>query len=104
PSQKYLYQNDIYDGLISIANNLGITPLIERENSYKNAMSRQIGENLYCRYTTVPLQSDAVELFSASTRKEEVYHLAEKISDYTRLGGRYKDVFVITRYITIFAY
>ncbi|MEG1706485.1 MAG: PD-(D/E)XK nuclease family protein, partial [Clostridia bacterium] len=88
---------------ISIANNLGITPLIERENSYKNAMSRQIGENLYCRYTTVPLQSDAVELFSASTRKEEVYHLAEKISDYTRLGGRYKDVFVITSDITKYA-
>ena len=97
PRDKYLYLNDIYDGVTALCAKNGITPNIVEGRAYTNAYTKQIGENLY-RYDEVkPVAACGfAEIYQGSTRTQEVYALACRISNYVRQGGRYKDVYVVT--------
>lgn len=94
---KYLYLDDIYNGVMGVCAKNGITPNIIEGRSHVNAYVKQIGDNLY-RYDDVrAIPADGfVEIYQGDTRTQEVYSLACRISNYIRQGGRYKDVYVVT--------
>lgn len=94
---KYLYLDDIYNGLLDICKRNGITPDIREGENYSNEYVRQIGENLYRYNDCLPMESDGfVEIFRGDTRAQEVYALACRIQQYVRSGGRFRDVYVAT--------
>lgn len=96
-SDKYLFLNDIYDGLIRVCERNGLTPVIAEGESYSNRYVEQIGRNMfrYSEYKAIPSNGFA-EVFRGATRVQEVYALACRIQNYVRSGGRFKDVYVVT--------
>ncbi len=95
---KYLYLNDIYDGVLKICERNCIEPnIVENSTIDANPYTRQIGQHLY-RYTTPkPIEcGDFLEIFQGETRYKEVYNLACMVQKYVRAGGRFKDVYVVT--------
>ncbi len=97
PGDKYLYLNDIYDGVMNICRRNGWTPQVITTESYDNYITEQIGKHMY-RYGDVePVEcGKAVEIFQGTTRVQEVYALACKIQKYIRDGGRFRDIYVVT--------
>lgn len=96
-ADKYLYLDDIYNGLISVCERNGIVPEIIEGENHVNAYARQIGENLYRYEETKAISSNGfAEVFCGATRAQEVYALACKIQNYVRGGGRFRDVYVVT--------
>ncbi|MCM1290142.1 MAG: PD-(D/E)XK nuclease family protein [Corallococcus sp.] len=94
---KYLYLNDIFNGVMNICRANGITPHVVEEVAYANSHTRQIGENMFRYGNPNPLENDGfAELFCGTTRVQEVYALACNIQRYVRGGGRFKDVYVVT--------
>ncbi len=94
---KYLYLDDIYNGVAAICAKNGITPNIVQGAGHSNVYTKQMGENLYRYGEAKPISADGfVEIYQGSTRTQEVYSLACRISNYVRQGGRYKDVYVVT--------
>lgn len=97
PSAKYLYLNDIYDGVMCMCRENGIVPTVVQGESYENKYTRQIGENMFRYEETAPIESDGfVELYQGNTRVQEVYALACRAQKYVRAGGRYRDLYVVT--------
>lgn len=97
PSDKYLYLDDIYNGVESVCRKCGVTPNIVEGESYCNKYVEQIGRNLYRYGKCAPIAADGfVEIYQGSTRVQEVYSLACRIQNYVRQGGRFKDVYVVT--------
>jgi len=97
PSDKYLYLDDIYTGVMDICKKSGIgVNVIEGEN-YSNKYVGQIGRNLYRYGNCTPIDCNGfVEIFRGATRVQEVYALACRIQKFVRQGGRFKDVYVVT--------
>jgi len=94
---KYLYLNDIYNGLLDVCSRNGIEPAIIDGKGYANKYVKHIGDNLFRYKELQPIDSNGfAEIFQGATRAQEVYALACKIEDYVRRGGRYKDVYVVT--------
>lgn len=95
---KYLYLDDIYNGVMAVCAKNGITAnVINGEAKYSNRCVEQIGRNMY-RYNNcnaVP-SNGFVEIFKGATRVQEVYALACRIQKYVRGGGRFKDIYVVT--------
>lgn len=97
PADKYLYLDDIYNGLIAVCERNGITPNIIEGEKHANAYTKQIGENLYRYEESQAIQANGfVEVNGSATRAQEVYALACKIQNYVRSGGRFRDVYVVT--------
>lgn len=97
PSDKYLYLNDIYNGVTSICRRNGWKPNVISAEAYSNLMTEQIGKHLYRYDDAYPLEcGDSVELYQGATRVQEVYALACRIQKYVRGGGRFKDIYVVT--------
>ncbi len=97
-ADKYLYLDDIYNGILKVCERNQITPnIIENNHVDTNAVTRFIGEHLF-RYTTPrPIENNNfVEVFQGETRYNEVYNLACQVQKYVRAGGRFKDVYVVT--------
>ena len=94
---KYLYLDDIYNGVVTVCAKCGVTPNVVEGESYQNKYVEHIGRNLY-RYGDVkPIAGDGfVEIYQGATRVQEVYSLACRIQNYVRQGGRFKDVYVVT--------
>ena len=95
---KYLYLDDIYNGVLNVCQRNQITPnILQNDFVDNNPVTRQIGEHLY-RYTQPqPVDcGDFVQVFQGETRYSEVYNLACHIQSYVRKGGRFKDVYVVT--------
>lgn len=98
PQDKYLYLNDIYDGLVKMCKESGITPKIfDDREAYCNRFTEQIGKNLF-RYGDVKAldAEDFVEIYQGATRVQEVYALACRIQKYVRSGGRFRNIYVVT--------
>ena len=94
---KYLYIDDIYNGVMGICKQCGITPNVVEGEKYSNKYVEQIGRNLYRYIQPQPVACDNfVEIYQGSTRAQEVYALACRIQNYVRKGGRFKDVYVVT--------
>lgn len=94
---KYLYLDDIYNGVIALCVKNGITPNIVEGTKYSNRYVDQIGRNLYRYNDCKAMPSNGfAEIFQGATRTQEVYALACKIHNYVRGGGRFKDVYVVT--------
>lgn len=97
PQDKYLYLNDIYDGVLRLCKQNGWTPTVFCGENYQNAVAEQIGKHLY-RYdeTTAVECANKVEIYQGATRVQEVYALACRIQNYVRSGGRFRDIYVVT--------
>lgn len=96
-ADKYLYLNDIFNGVIDVCRRNGITPNIVSGESYSNKYVKQIGENLYRYCDCLPTDSGSfTEIFQGTTRAQEVYALACRVQQYVRDGGRFRDVYVVT--------
>ncbi len=95
---RYLYLNDIYNGVLDLCQRNCIEPnIVENTLADKNPHTRQIGKYLYRYIEPTPIDNKGfVELFQGETRAKEVYALGCKIQNYVRNGGRYKDVYVVT--------
>lgn len=93
---KYLYLDDIYNGVLNICKNNKISPHIVENEHYFNCYTEQIGRNLY-RYNRCDSidETNFVELYEGATRANEVYALACRIQQYVRQGGRFRDVYVV---------
>ncbi|MCM1194329.1 MAG: PD-(D/E)XK nuclease family protein [Corallococcus sp.] len=97
PQDKYLYLDDIYNGIMSVCAKNGITPNIIEEEKHTNSYVKQIGRNLYRYGEYKPTRGDGfIEIYQGATRVQEVYSLACRIQNYVRNGGRFKDVYVVT--------
>ncbi len=97
-ADKYLYLDDIYNGVLQVCARNGIEAnIVENAQTAQNEVTRQIGEHLY-RYTTPTAveSGNFVEIFQGETRYKEVYNLACHVQNYVREGGRFKDVYVVT--------
>lgn len=97
-ADKYLYLDDIYNGVLQVCERNGIEAnIVENTQVDKNSVTRQIGEHLY-RYTTPTAVEcgNFVHIFQGETRYKEVYNLACHLQNYVREGGRFKDVYVVT--------
>lgn len=97
-ADKYLYLDDIYNGVLQVCARNGIEAnVVENTQVAQNIVTKQIGEHLY-RYTTPTAVEcgDFVEIFQGETRYKEVYNLACHVQNYVRNGGRFKDVYVVT--------
>ncbi|MCM1042718.1 MAG: PD-(D/E)XK nuclease family protein [Corallococcus sp.] len=103
--ERHLYLNDIYDGIISVCKRLGEKPTEIVKTYHRNAVTEQIGNNLYSyAQSGKPLEcGDFVELYKGNTRSDEVYALACKIQKFVRSGGRYSDIYVVTSDVTAYA-
>lgn len=96
-SDKYLFLNDIYDGIVGACARNGITPNIIEGKGEGNRHVEQIGSNLFRYDECTPIDAfDFVEIYKGATRVQEVYALACRIQKYVRQGGRFKDVYVVT--------
>lgn len=97
-TDKYLYLDDIFDGVVRMCNENGIKPVIvDGLRPHSNKYVAQIGEHMFRYDGAAPTQNDGfVELYQGTTRTNEVYALACKIQRYVRQGGRYRDVYVVT--------
>lgn len=95
PYDRNLYLNDIFNGVVEVCRKNGITPSIVEKNAYSTQFSRQIGKFLYRQGAKNPIETSDVEIHSSSTRTQEVYQLAHRISKFVRQGNRYKDVYVV---------
>ena len=94
---KYLYLDDIFNGVMGICAKNGIVPDIKENRTYANNYVKQIGTNLFRYDEARSISSDGfAEIYQGTTRTQEVYSLACRISNYVRSGGRYKDVYVVT--------
>lgn len=97
PQDKFLYLNDIFDGVMGICRRNGWTPKIEQGQYFSNPVTEQIGKHLYRYESVAPVEcGDAVELYQGTTRVQEVYALACRVQKYVRSGGRFKDIYVVT--------
>lgn len=96
-ADKYLYLDDIYNGVTSVCTKCGITPNVIEGENYSNRYVEHIGRNMY-RYNDCALMpaNGFAEVFQGATRVQEVYALACRIQNYVRGGGRFKDVYVVT--------
>lgn len=97
-TDKYLYLDDIYNGVLQVCERNGIEAnIVENTQVDKNSVTHQIGEHLY-RYTTPTAVEcgNFVHIFQGETRYKEVYNLACHVQNYVRNGGRFKDVYVVT--------
>lgn len=94
-SDRYLYLNDIYNGVMKVCANNGITPQVIQGNGYTNDFTAQIGEHMFRYDNTAPVETNNVELFCGNDRANEAYALACKIQRYVRSGGRFRDVYVV---------
>ena len=94
---KYLYLDDIYQGVLSVCKRNNITPNIVEGEGYAHDFAKQIGRHLYRYNAQKPTPcDDFVEIYEGSTRVNEVYALACRVQKYVRAGGRFKDVYVVT--------
>ena len=94
---RYLYLDDIYQGILGVCKCNNIAPNIIEGNRYAHKYARQIGENLYRFEAKKPTPcGNFVEIFEGSTRVNEVYALACRIQKFVRAGGRFRDVYVVT--------
>jgi len=94
---KYLYLNDIYNGVMNMCRANGIVPHVTEGAAYENAHVKQIGQNMFRYGNPKPMENNGfVEIFCGSTRVQEVYALACRVQQYVRGGGRYKDIYVVT--------
>ncbi len=94
---KYLYLNDIFEGVCQICQRNAIEPnVIDVAPCDTTAQTKHIRQNLY-RYGAPPTaeNNNFVEIFQGETRNDEVYALACQIQKYVRSGGRFKDVYVV---------
>ena len=95
---KYLYLNDIFDGVARMCADNGITPVvIDGMRGYTSKQTEQIGRHMFRYDNAKSVESDGfVSIYQGTTRLNEVYALACRIQRYVRGGGRYKDVYVVT--------
>lgn len=94
---KYLYLNDIYNGVMNMCRANGIVPNVAEDVAYANDYTKQIGQNMFRYGNPKPVESNGfVEIFCGATRVQEVYALACRAQKYVRNGGRYKDIYVVT--------
>ena len=95
---RFLYLDDIYNGVLDICKRNHIAPnIINSDRKFSNACTTQIGQNLYRYDAKKPTPcGDFVEIFEGTTRVNEVYALACRIQKYVRAGGRFKDIYVVT--------
>lgn len=94
---KYLYLDDIYNGVTGICAKNGLSPNVIEGENYCNRYTEQIGRNMYRYNDCSPMPSNGfVEIYQGATRVQEVYSLACRIQNYVRSGGRFKDVYVVT--------
>lgn len=104
PKDKYLYLNDIFDGVMGICRRNGWTPRVECGEAFANPIAEQIGKHLYRYDDACPLEcGEAVELYQGATRVQEVYALACRVQKYVRAGGRFKDIYVVTSDVSKYA-
>lgn len=101
PSDKFLYLNDIFEGVLAVCRRNNVTPNVVTNADYADDLTGHIGRHMFRTGYAKPKDSeDFVELHRANTRAEEVYQLACRIQRYVRGGGRFRDVFVVTSDIT----
>ena len=94
---RFLYLDDIYQGVMRVCKRNNIEPNVIEGESYANDVARQIGKHLYRFNAKKPTPcGDFVEIYEGSTRVNEVYALACRIQKYVRAGGRFRDVYVVT--------
>lgn len=99
-SDRYLYLNDIYNGVLNVCKRNGITPQIIEGKGSGTAVTEQIGEHMFRYDNAAPIDaSGKVELFCGD-RQQEVYALACRLQRYVRNGGRYRDAYVVTSDVT----
>lgn len=97
PSDRYLYLNDIYNGVVGVCAKNGIAANVVEGEKYSNRYVEQIGRNMYRYNECKPIPTNGfVEIYQGATRVQEVYALACRIQNYVRNGGRFKDVYVVT--------
>lgn len=97
-TDKHLYLDDIYNGVLQVCARNGIQAnIVQSPSQQTNSVIRHIGEHLYHYTTPQPIQNqNFVEIFQGETRYKEVYNLGCKVQQYVRSGGRFKDVYVVT--------
>ena len=96
-ADRYLYLNDIFDGVMNVCKRNNIVPNVIEGAHYQNGFVKQIGTHLYRYNAKNPIPGDDfVEIFEGSTRVNEVYALACQIQKYVRAGARFKDIYVVT--------
>lgn len=97
-SDRYLYLNDIFNGVMQICTTNGIKPLVvDGSRMFNNACAKQLGTHMFRYDNAAPVEcGDFVELYRATTRVNEVYALACRVQKYVRDGGRFRDVYVVT--------
>ncbi len=97
-ADKYLYLNDIYNGITAMCKANGITPVVvEGHAEHANAVTQQIGKHMF-RYDNPKAVEcgNFVEMYQGTTRVQEVYALACRVQKYVRSGGRFRDIYVVT--------
>lgn len=96
-NDRYLYLDDIYQGVLAICKRNNITPNVVEGEAYASSCAKQICKHLYRYDAQKPTPSgDFLEIYEGSTRVNEVYALACRIQRYVRAGGRFKDIYVVT--------
>ncbi len=101
---RYLYLNDIYQGVLNVCKRNGIQPNIVNGASCAHKYAEQIANNLFRYGEVAPVEcGEYVTLFNGTTRMDEVYALACRIAQYVRRGGRYGDVYVVVSDVAKYA-
>ena len=96
-ADRYLYLDDIYQGVMNVCKRNNLTPNVIEGENYAHEYAKQIGKHLYRNAAQKPIESgNFLEIYEGSTRVNEVYALACRIQRYVRSGGRFKDVYVVT--------
>ncbi len=97
PYKRYLYDNEIFNGVLKCAERAGQSVQIVEEQQHVNAYTKQIGEGVYA-YKMPKRQEcgDFVEIFEGVNSVQEVYAFACRVHRYVRQGGRYRDIYAVT--------
>lgn len=101
PSDRFLYLNDIFDGVLALCQKHNAQVQIITDDVYKKDETGHIGKYLFRSANASTAEGgNFLELHRKNSRADEVYELACRICKYVRSGGRYRDVFVVTSDIT----
>lgn len=97
PYKRYLYDNEIYNGVLKCAERAGQTVNIVEEQRHVNRNTEQISEGVYAYRMPKAIEcGDFVEVFEGVNCVQEVYALACRVQNYVRQGGRYRDIYAVT--------
>lgn len=92
---NHIYQNDMYNTIMGIANKLNVKPTIYNCDTKTVGQFRHLEQNLFSyKPHAYKVNSSNIEIYEHLSLQEELTQIATKIIALTKQGYRYKDICV----------